>query len=133
MLRNILATIIGLVAASLTITIIEKLGIMLFPYPEGAQPQDMEWLKNNTNLIPKGAMVSVIIAHGVGIVVGMFVAGLISKTSMIPAYVVGGVMLLATVAMLIMIPSPIWYTICDGLGVLIGFLFGKSLAQNKVI
>lgn len=133
MLKNILATVLGFIAASITITLIEKLGVVLFPYPEGAQPEDIEWLKNNTALIPKGAMICVIIAHAIGIIIGMFIAGFISKTSMVPAYIVGILMLLATIAMLIMIPSPIWYSISDGLGVIIGFMFGKSLAQNKVI
>ena len=77
MLRKILATIAGIIAASLSIYLIETLGHTLFPYPEGAKPLDMEWIKNNIDLIPRGSMIAVIIAHGVGIAVGMFIAGLI--------------------------------------------------------
>ena len=132
MLRNILATIAGLTVAFITISIIEKLGHIAFPFPEGAQPNDMEWLKNNMALIPKGAMVSVIIAHVLGIISGMGIAGLISKTAMIPAYSVGGVMLAITAIMLFLIPSPIWFTVCDALGVIAGFYFGKTLAHRNV-
>ncbi|WP_290701311.1 hypothetical protein [Lacinutrix sp.] len=132
MLRNILATIVGLIAAIITITIIEKLGHVVFPYPEGAQTDDMEWLKNNTALIPKGAMVSVILAHSLGVIAGMGIAGLISKTSLIPAYIVGGIMLTTTAVMLFLIPSPIWFSISDALGVIAGFYFGKTLAERNV-
>ncbi|MDA0176105.1 MULTISPECIES: hypothetical protein [Mesoflavibacter] len=132
MLKNILATIVGLIASSLSIFIIEKLGHTFFPFPEGAEPSNMEWLKNNIEAIPKGAMFAVIIAHGVGLAIGMYVAGLISKTSIIPAYIVAAFMVFATVANWIMIPSPTWFYICDGISVIAGFFFGKSLAHRNI-
>lgn len=58
---------------------------------------DMEWIKNIINRIPTGAKVMVVIGHFMGIAIGMFVAGFISKTSMVPAYIVGGLMLSATI------------------------------------
>lgn len=132
MLRRILAAIAGIIAAIITISLIEQLGHTLFPYPEGAKPMDMEWIKNNIDLIPRGSMIAVIIAHGVGIAIGMFVAGLISKTSIIPAYVVAGLMIIATVGNWILIPSPIWFYIADGISVIAGFLFGKPLARRHI-
>lgn len=132
MLRNILATFAGLIIAFITISIIEKLGHIVFPYPENANPNDIEWLKNNSALIPKGAMVSVIIAHALGIISGMGIAGFISKTSIIPTYIIGGTMLTITVIMLFLIPSPIWFIVCDALGITAGFFFGKSLAQRYI-
>ena len=132
MLRKILATIAGIIAASLSIYLIETLGHTLFPYPEGAKPLDMEWIKNNIDLIPRGSMIAVIIAHGVGIAVGMFIAGLIAKTSIIPAYVVAGFMVVATIANWFMIPSPTWFYIADGISVIAGFLFGKPLARRHI-
>lgn len=132
MLRRVLAAIAGIIAASISIYLIETLGHLLFPFPEGAKPMDMEWIKNNIDLIPRGSMIAVIIAHGVGIAVGMFVAGLISKTSIIPAYVVAGFMVVATIANWFMIPSPTWFYIADGISVIAGFFFGKSLAHRNI-
>lgn len=133
MLRNILATIVGFIVASSTVYLFENvLGQSFFPLPEGANPMDLEWLKNNMASIPTGAKIFVIIAHFIGPIAGMFVAGLISKTSMIPAYIVGGIMLLATFFNLIMLPKELWFRIADGLFVLAGFYFGKSLAQRNV-
>ncbi len=42
-MRNVLATIVGFIVASVTVYIFESLiGHNLFPLPEGAKPMDME-------------------------------------------------------------------------------------------
>ncbi|WP_323788737.1 hypothetical protein [Psychroserpens sp.] len=132
-MKNILATIIGFVVASLTVYVFESLlGHNLFPLPEGANPMDMEWIKNNMDQIPTGAKIFVVIAHFMGIVLGMFVAGLISKTSMIPAYIVGGLMIAATFFNIFMLPKELWFTLSDGAFAFIGFLVGTSLAKKQI-
>ncbi|WP_456439152.1 hypothetical protein [Psychroserpens sp.] len=132
-MKNILATIVGFIVASVTVYIFESvIGHNLFPLPEGANPMDMEWIKNNMDQIPTGAKVFVVIAHFVGIIAGMFVAGLISKTSMIPAYIVGGLMIAATFFNIFMLPKELWFTISDGLFAFIGFLVGTSLAKKQI-
>jgi hypothetical protein len=132
-MKKILATIIGFIAASLTVYIFETLiGHNLFPLPEGANPMDMEWIKNNMDQIPTGAKVMVVIGHFMGIVVGMFVAGLIAKTSMVPAYIVGGLMLAATIFNVAMLPKELWFSISDIVFAVIGLLLGKSLAKRQL-
>ncbi|RNC86859.1 MAG: hypothetical protein ED556_05400 [Winogradskyella sp.] len=132
-MKNILATIVGLIVASLSVYVFESLiGHNLFPLPEGANPMDMEWIKNNMDKIPIGSKVFVVIAHFVGIVIGMFVAAKISKTSMIPSYIVGIFMLLATLFNIIMLPKELWFTLSDGILTIIGFVIGKSLAQKQI-
>lgn len=132
-MKNVLATILGLIVASGMVFIFETLiGQNLFPLPEGANPMDMEWIKNNMHLIPTGAKAFVIIAHFMGIVSGMFVAALISKTSMVPSYIVGGFMLAATLFNIIMIPSDFWFRAADGLFAFLGFLIGLQLAKSKI-
>ena len=132
-MKKVLATIIGLIVASLTVYIFESLiGHNLFPLPEGADPMDMEWIKNNMDQIPTGAKIMVIIGHFMGIVVGMFVAGLISKTSMAPAYIVGGFMLAATIFNVAMLPKELWFSISDIVLAITGLLIGKSLAKRQL-
>ncbi|MEM5564617.1 hypothetical protein WNY78_05860 [Psychroserpens sp. AS72] len=132
-MKNILATIVGLIAASLIVYLFETLiGQNLFPLPEGANPMDMEWLKNNMDQIPTGAKVMVVIGHFMGIVVGMFVAGFISKTSMVPAYIVGGLMLAATIFNVAMLPKELWFSISDIVFAVVGLLVGKSLASKQI-
>jgi len=132
-MKNILATIVGFIVASVTVYIFESLlGHNLFPLPEGANPMDMEWIKNNMDQIPTGAKAFVVIAHFMGIVVGMFVAGLISKTSMVPAYIVAGLMIAATFFNIFMLPKELWFSISDGAFAFIGFLVGTSLTKKQI-
>jgi len=132
-MKNILATIVGFIVASLTVYIIESLiGHNLFPLPDGANAMDMEWLKHNMDKIPIGSKIFVVIAHFVGIIVGMFAAVKISKQSMIPSFIVGLLMLVATCFNIIMLPKELWFTISDGLLAIAGFLIGKTLAQKQI-
>lgn len=132
-MKNVLATIVGFIIASVTVYIFESLiGHNLFPLPEGANPMDMEWISNNMDQIPMGSKICVVIAHFMGIVAGMFVAGLISKTSMVPAYIVGGLMIAATFFNIFMLPKELWFTISDGVLTFIGFLVGTSLAKKQM-
>jgi len=133
-MRHVLATIVGFIVASLTVYIFESLiGHNLFPLPEGANPMDMEWIKQNMDQIPTGSKVFVVMAHFIGIIAGMFIAGLISKTSRIPAYIVGGLMIAATFYNIIMLPKELWFTISDGALVIVGFIIGKYLASKQLI
>lgn len=132
-MKNVLATIVGFIVASASVFIFENLiGHNLFPLPEGANPMDMEWLKSNMDKIPTGSKIFVVIGHFVGPIAGMYVASLISKTSMIPSYIVGGLMLLATFFNILMLPKELWFSLSDGILVIVGFLIGKSLAQKQI-
>lgn len=132
-MKNVLATIVGFIVASATVYVFETLiGHNLFPLPEGANPMDMEWIKNNMDQIPMGSKIFVIIAHFAGIIAGMFVAAKISKTSMVPTYIVGVLMLLATFAVSFMLPKETWFLIADCGLAIIAFLLGKSLAKKQI-
>lgn len=132
-MKNVLATIVGFIVASLTVYIFESLiGHNLFPLPDNIDPMNMESIKENMHLIPVGSKIFVVIAHFMGIVVGMLVASLISKTSMVPSYIVGGLMLAATAFNLIMLPKETWFLLTDGILAIIGFFVGKNLAQSKL-
>lgn len=133
-MKNVLATIVGIVIAGITVHVFEALiGHNLFTFPEGAKLDDMEWIKNNMDKIPMGSKLFVIIGHFLGIIVGMFVAAKISKVNMVPSYIAGGLMLLATIVISIMLPKETWFLIADcGLAV-VAFLIGKSLAKKQLV
>lgn len=132
-MRNILATIIGFIAASITVYIFESLiGQNLFPLPEGANAMDLEWLSSNMDKTPMGAKIFVVIAHFLGIVAGMFVAAVISKKSRIPSYIVGVLMIAATFFNIVMLPKELWFTLTDGLLAIVGFIIGHLLATAQI-
>ena len=132
-MKNVLATIAGLIVASATVYIFETfIGHNLFPLPEGAKPMDMEWIKDNMDKIPMGSKVFVVIAHFLGIIAGMFVAAKISKTSLIPSYIVGMLMIAATFFNIFMLPKELWFSLSDGILAFISFLIGTSLAKKQI-
>ena len=132
-MKNVLATIAGFIAASLIVYLIEHIGWKFFPLPDTINPMDAESLKQNIDLIPKGSMIFVILAHAIGTFSGLILAGFISKKSLIPSYIVGGLMILATITNLVMIPSPIWFIILDLFGVIMAFFIAKNIVQSKFI
>lgn len=133
-MKNVLATIVGFIVASLTVYIFESIiGHNLFPLPEGANPMDMEWLKNNMDQIPIGSKILVVIGHFAGILTGMFTAAKISKESMVPSYIVGGLMIAATFFNIVILPKELWFSISDGLMAFAGFLIGTALAKKQII
>lgn len=132
-MKNVLATIIGLIIAGVTVHIFESvIGHNLFTFPEGAQLADMEWIKNNMDKIPVGSKIFVVIAHFAGIIVGMFTAAKISKQSIIPSYITGSLMLIATFVTVIMLPKELWFSISDGVLAIAGFLIGKVISQKQI-
>ena len=122
-MKNVLATILGFISAAFMVYVFETLiGQSLFPLPEGANPMDLEWIKNNMNQIPMGSKIFVVIAHFIGIILGMLVATKISKVSMIPSYIVGAIMLAATFFNIYVLPKELWFTLSDGILVILGFI-----------
>ena len=132
-MKNVLATILGFISAAFMVYVFETLiGQSLFPLPEGANPMDMEWIKNNMNQIPMGSKIFVVIAHFIGIILGMLVAAKISKVSMIPSYIVGAIMLAATFFNIYVLPKELWFTFSDGILVILGFIIGKSFGMKQL-
>lgn len=132
-MKNVLATILGFISAAFMVYVFETLiGQSLFPLPEGANPMDMEWIKNNMNQIPMGSKIFVVIAHFIGIILGMLVAAKISKVSMIPSYIIGAIMLAATFFNIYVLPKELWFTFSDGILVILGFIIGKSIGMKQL-
>jgi len=132
-MKNVLATILGFISAAFMVYVFETLiGQSLFPLPEGANPMDMEWIKNNMNQIPMGSKIFVVIAHFIGIILGMLVAAKISKVSMIPSYIVGAIMLAATFFNIYVLPKELWFTFSDGILVILGFIIGKYFGMKQL-
>ncbi|NNE32914.1 MAG: hypothetical protein HKN40_11150 [Winogradskyella sp.] len=132
-MKNVFATIVGFVVASFVVYFFETLiGHTFFPLPEDADPMDIEWIKNNMDKIPVGSKIFVVIAHFMGIVSGMFVAAKISKISMIPSYIVGVLMLLATAFVILSLPKELWFSLTDGLFAIVGFILGKVIASKYI-
>ncbi|MGE8513281.1 MAG: hypothetical protein ACN6N7_11305 [Chryseobacterium culicis] len=128
MLRRILAVLAGLIAGSIGITVVEKIGHALYPPPVEAVAGDMEALKVYVGQAPFMALFFIILAYALAAVISGFTATKISNNGKYtPALICGIIFLLMTVYMMVSLPTPIWFWI---LGILVwGLVFvGHKLA-----
>jgi MFS family permease len=114
-IRSILAVIVGFVAASVVMMIVETANGRLL-YPElGKRAQgvtDRQEIRAIMASAPVGALVVVLIGWALGSVAGGFLAALIGrKTPEGHALVLGALLTLAGVVNNLMLPPPSWFWI----------------------
>lgn len=131
MVRKILAVFAGVIVASICIWVIETLNHMMYPYPDGMKPNDMEGFKNYVETLPFLGKFMVIVGYAVGALVSGFIATKISKDGKPTAAIICGIVFLVfTIYNMTVLPTPIWFWI---LGILVWILVlaGYKLALNK--
>lgn len=113
-LRNILAIIAGIVVGSAINMGIIMISGSLIPPPEGVNPADMESLKASMHLFQPKHFLMPFLAHALGTLVGAMVAALLAANNKIRlAFVIGIFFLAGGIANVMMLPSPLWFTILD--------------------
>ncbi len=125
-MRLFLGILAGLVAAIVSVFILEAIGHMIFPPPEGVDLKDPETLKTLMNDIPLGAKVAVLVAWFIGTIVGGITAGKVAQSGTLPVWILAGIMLAFIAINLFIIPHPVWMVVgavaLTGLG---GFIATK--------
>ena len=118
MAKNILGFIVGFLVAGTVVGIVEGIGHAVYPPPAGMDPNDPESIRAYMAEIPFGAMLFVVGAWIIGTGAGAYAATRIAKTApRATAFAVGALMLLTSVYMMIIIPSPLWFKITATVGV----------------
>ena len=108
--RRILAVIAGIVTAFILVMLIEWLGHLVVPPPEGLDPTDPESIRAMMDQISPLSLIMVAIAWACAAFGGAWVAGKIGgPPSRIPALIVGGLLVAGSIMNLIVIPHPIWF------------------------
>jgi len=107
------ATFAGVIAAFISMMFLEGLGHSLFPLPFKVDPNNIGAIADKLHLIPVQMYISVVVAHGLGLLIGLLIAKAIDKTSKISLYIIGGFFLVGTIANLSMIPHPMWFAVAD--------------------
>jgi hypothetical protein len=132
-IRNILAVIVGLIAGSAVNMGIIMISGSIIPPPEGVDNTTVEGLKAGIHLFQPKHFLFPFLAHAIGTFVGAFLAAFIAANrKMLFAFVIGIFFLAGGIANVLMLPSPIWFTIVDLVGAYIpmAYLAGK-LAKLK--
>ena len=119
MIRMLLGTVTGITIAIATVMIMQKIGHSVFPPPD-MDPTDTEAFKTYVASMPIGALLFVLASYLVGVFDGVFIACLIARMKYhVFGVIVGGLMLVATIANLILIPHPLWFSIAAVLGIVV--------------
>lgn len=115
MIRALLAVAAGIAAAFLGITLLLPLGHAIYPPPEGIDPADREAFAEIVAGMSTGALLMILLAYAMGTFFGAWLAARIARRPF-PAFLVGGVMMLAGMANLLSMPHPLWFM---ALGILV--------------
>jgi len=112
MLRKILAVLVGLVVAFGTVMLVEWAGHQVYPPPPSLDYSDAAQMNHYVSTLPLGAFLFVLLAWFSGTVAGGMVACRVAVDKPIVfASIIGTMMLVATLANLVMIPHPTWFSI----------------------
>jgi len=127
-LKNIVGVVAGIVIGSVVnMGIIMVSGSIIAP-PAGADVTTMEGLKESLHLFEPKHFLFPFLAHALGTLAGAWVAAKIAATyRMTFAMVISCVFLVGGITNVLMLPSPLWFTILDlgGAYIPMGYLGGR--------
>ena len=131
--RNIAAGIAGVLIAFGLVGIVEMAGHAVYPPPANLDFSNEATMRAYIATLPLGAFLFVGGAWFIGAFGGTFAACKIGRAKPeIYALVVGGLMLAATAANLLMIPHPLWFSISGIVGIIIATWLGMTVARTKL-
>jgi len=112
MLRKISAVLLGLLAAVATVMLIEWISHQIYPPPPDLDFKNPEQVRQHVATLPLGAFIAILFGWLMGTLAGGVVACQIAREKpAVFASIIGTVMMAATIANLIMIPHPGWFSI----------------------
>ena len=132
MLRDIGATLAGLAVSIGIITAVQMVGHSLWPPPEGLDWRDAEVIRTYTSQLPFLALLFPIVSYFLGTLAGPLVASRIGTLKpLVYVGIIGIVLLAFTVANLIQIPHPTWFSVAAVAAVIIGGWLALQLAGGQ--
>ena len=129
MVRSVLGIVAGVFAGVLVIALVESLGHGIFPPPEGLDLKDPGALQSVMSEIPFGAKLAVLIAWGLGVLVGALVSLRIGSNNAINAWAVGIILFAFAVTTMLAIPHPVWMMIGAVIVNLVGIVAAMYFAR----
>jgi len=128
--RNIVAVLLGIVIGGSVNSALVSISGDIIALPDGFDPNDPESLIKYMPLFETKHFIMPFLSHALGTFTGAIVTGLIcTKKSNNLVYLISGVFFLGGTIMLVMISSPIWFTILD----LVGAYFPMAWLAKKLL
>ncbi len=123
--KNILAGVAGVVIAVALVWVVEKVGHAVYPPPPDLNFADPDAMRAYIATLPLGALLFVAAAWFIGTLCGTCAACAIGTAKpVIFAMLVGGLMLIATIINLVMIPHPMWFSVPGIVGIVVAAWLG---------
>jgi hypothetical protein len=132
-IKNTIAVIAGFISGSIINMSLITISGSIIPTPNGADVTTLEGLKATIHLFEPKHFLFPFLAHALGTLGGAFVAAKIAAThKLIFAMSIGFLFLVGGVANILMLPSPLWFTLVDLVGAYLPMAFvGYQLAHKK--
>lgn len=113
-LRNILAVVAGIIVGSMVNMALISVSGSIIPPPNGADVTTTEGLQATMHLFEPKHFLFPFLAHALGTLAGAFLASLIAATHRFKfAMAIGLFFLAGGIASVLMLPSPVWFTVLD--------------------
>jgi len=113
-IRNILAVLAALVVGSVVNMGFITVGLQMIPAPPGADASTMEGLKASMHLYEPKHFLFPFLAHAFGTLAGAAAAAAIAAShKLVFAMAIGVLFLLGGLTVVLMTPSPLWFTLLD--------------------
>lgn len=131
MLRRILAVIVGMIAGSIGVWLMERLGHALYPFPSGLRPDDLEGFRAYVENLPFMGKFIVILGYALGALLAGFISTKVANNGKPTSAIICGVIFtFFTIYNMVMLPTPFWFWVL-GIAVWGLVLAGYKLALNN--
>ena len=132
-IRNILAVLAGMVVGSVVNMGIIMVSGSIIPPPEGVDNTTVEGLKAGIHLFQPKHFLLPFLAHALGTFAGALLTAIIATSrKMLFAMIIGFFFLAGGIGNILMLPSPLWFTLVDLIGAYLPMaLLAGWLVQSK--
>ncbi|MEM9880169.1 MAG: hypothetical protein AAF862_12920 [Pseudomonadota bacterium] len=132
MLRSLLSTVIGVLAAVLIVLIMQALAGVLFPAGKAYDPDaPAAEIANYIASQPLPALLWGLLGDAMGATGGVFVAAHYAQPNRLPAVIVSVFLIVGMISNVTALPYPIWLSIASVAAVTIGALTGFGLSAGR--
>ena len=112
--NRLFSILTGVVGGALVIGLLEMVSHRMNPLPDGFDFTDKAALTDHIANMPLSVFLFLLLAHGIGALVGGFIASKMAKVQKRGAAMfVGLILVLAGLLNLMAIPHPIWFSVSD--------------------
>jgi hypothetical protein len=133
-MKNILAVLAGCIFGSMVNMGIVMISGSIIPPPDGVDVTSMESLKASMHLFEPKHFIFPFLAHALGTLAGALLAAKMAvRNKMRYALLIGLFFLAGGIANILMLPSPLWFTVIDLAGAYLpmGYLAGKWVEKKN--